>query len=56
MKKLEETGYRPHPNSVNSFKNEATWVGRKVYQNGIRLLQDKLDQSRKNLPKKAKKN
>ena len=42
LTKLENAAYRLSENETEFFKSEIEWVGRKIDQNGIRLLQDKL--------------
>ena len=55
MEKLEKAGYRLHPNKCEFFKQEAEWIGHRIYQNGIRPLQDKLEAITKiEIPKNEK--
>ena len=55
MKKLDEAGYRLHPEKYELFKKEAEWVGHQINQDGIRPLQDNLEAITKiNVPKNEK--
>ena len=42
LTKLEIAGYRISENNSELFKTKIEWIGLKIDQNGIRLLQDKL--------------
>ena len=41
--KLEQAGYRLNPKKCEIFKKEIEWKGHKIYQQGFRPLQDKLE-------------
>ena len=55
MKKLEQSGYRLNPKKCELFKKEIEWVGHKIDQQRVRLLQNKLEAITKiNKPKNEK--
>ena len=47
LTRLENAGYRLSENKSKLFKTEIEWIGHRIDQNGIRLLQDKFNRNKR---------